>query len=87
MFTDDHLVVDALAEIGITADALFAVTAKAGQKLWACPVKMCSKMFPRLNLIKTHILCHYGVRPYKVGCKLGPAFFWIGLTRNYEADL
>ncbi|XP_049814561.1 uncharacterized protein LOC126262190 isoform X3 [Schistocerca nitens] len=85
----DHVVEQALAEIGISAEDLSPITTENDQKLWVCPVKSCNKIFPRLCMLRIHILCHYGIRPYKCdyqGCEWS-FYTYFKLKRHKETHL
>lgn len=71
---DEQPITEALAALGIDLSSLNYVTAggNSGYKLWECPTQNCNKLYPRLSLLKVHILTHYGVRPYRCdipGCQ------------------
>ncbi|XP_071440455.1 uncharacterized protein [Hetaerina americana] len=91
--TEDGPVTEALAELGITTDSILytisGVAGNAGGKIWVCLAEGCNKSFPRLSMLKIHILGHYGVRPYKCdydGCHWS-FYTYFKLKRHKETHL
>lgn len=62
----DLVISEALAELGITDDALQPSNVTDHGKVWHCPRDDCARKFTRLYALKCHLLTHYGVRPFKV---------------------
>lgn len=62
----DILITSALEDLGITDDMLQPVSIADQGKTWICPKKECHRYFNRLYALKSHLLTHYGVRPFKV---------------------
>ncbi|PSN55907.1 hypothetical protein C0J52_00469 [Blattella germanica] len=87
---EDKPVADALADLGISVDKdIFFITTAAGQKLWACPIKGCERIFQRQSMLKVHILSHFNVRPYKcnfTGCHWS-FYTYFKLRRHKETHL
>lgn len=63
---DDSLIKDMLTVLGITDDKLYTVVTNLGLRVWVCPIHDCRRIFNRLQALKTHILSHYGLKPFKV---------------------
>lgn len=63
---EDRLVKEMLSVLGITDDMLFTILTNLGLRMWVCPEMECRRIFNRLNSLKTHILSHYGLKPFKV---------------------
>ncbi|KAK7789560.1 hypothetical protein R5R35_011729 [Gryllus longicercus] len=88
---DEQPIMEALAALGIDTNAFTCVTTGGpnGFKLWACPIPDCNKLYPRLSLLKVHILTHYGVRPYRCdvpGCHW-TFYTFFKLKRHKETHL
>lgn len=62
----DVVITNALEDLGITDDMLQPVSIADQGKTWICPKKDCPRYFSRLFALKSHLLTHYGVRPFKV---------------------
>ncbi|XP_012258776.2 uncharacterized protein LOC105687579 [Athalia rosae] len=65
----DIVISNALEELGITDDSLEPISATEHGKIWVCPKDDCRRHFNRLYALKSHILSHYGIRPFKCDFK------------------
>ncbi|KAG8230416.1 hypothetical protein J437_LFUL010217, partial [Ladona fulva] len=90
---EDGPVTEALAELGITNDSILSTSSgesgNTGSRIWICHAEGCNKSFPRLSMLKIHILGHYGVRPYKCdydGCHWS-FYTYFKLKRHKETHL
>ncbi|XP_046388075.1 uncharacterized protein LOC124157422 [Ischnura elegans] len=90
---EDGPVTEALAELGITTETILCtlsgMSGNNGGKMWVCHAEGCHKSFPRLSMLKIHILGHYGVRPYKCdydGCHWS-FYTYFKLKRHRETHL
>lgn len=61
-----YIIDAALASVGITEDQLISVQRPDGSRHWVCPQDNCDLQFKVLHLLKSHILMHYDLRPFKV---------------------
>ncbi|KAK3869473.1 hypothetical protein Pcinc_025213 [Petrolisthes cinctipes] len=85
----DEVANKALEELGIQLDSLQCEPSPQGGKRWVCPIKACSKHFPKLSSLKVHLLSHNGIRPYKCSYEnCDWAFYtWYKLKRHIETHL
>ncbi|XP_042242147.1 uncharacterized protein LOC121879561 isoform X2 [Homarus americanus] len=85
----DEVANKALEELGIHIDSLQCEPSPQGGKRWLCPIKGCSKHFPKLSSLKVHLLSHNGIRPYKCSYEnCDWAFYtWYKLKRHIETHL
>lgn len=67
---EDRLVRDMLSVLGISDDMLYTMVTNLGLRLWVCPEHDCRRIFNRLNTLKSHILSHYGLKPFKVRVRI-----------------
>lgn len=67
---EDDIVRDMLNVLGITNDMLFTILTNLNFRVWICPEHECRKIYNRLHTLKTHILSHYGLKPFKVSLNL-----------------
>lgn len=66
MNNHELIITSALEELGYTDDKLMSVALPENGKTWICPRDDCRREFSRLYALKSHLLSHYGVRPFKV---------------------
>ncbi|KAK7076291.1 hypothetical protein SK128_022029 [Halocaridina rubra] len=85
----DEVANKALEELGIQIDSLVYELSPQGGKRWLCPIKGCSKHFPKISSLKVHLLSHNGIRPYKCNYEnCDWAFYtWYKLKRHIETHL
>ncbi|XP_034938445.1 zinc finger Y-chromosomal protein 2-like [Chelonus insularis] len=59
------IISNALEELGYTEDSLVSVILPENRRTWICPREECRKEFNRLYALKSHLLAHHGIRPFK----------------------
>lgn len=62
----ENMVSKALEELGITDESLEPASVNENGRTWLCPWDECNREFGKLHALKTHLLAHFGVRPFKV---------------------
>lgn len=86
---DDQLIKQMLDVLGITDDMLYTVLTNQNLRIWICPEHECRKIYNRLRSLKTHILSHYGLKPFKCDYPNCPWSFYtyFKLKRHKETHL
>ncbi|XP_026461441.1 uncharacterized protein LOC113363177 isoform X2 [Ctenocephalides felis] len=62
--SSDALITQILQKFGLSVEDLYSIVLNDERK-WVCPIPDCSRLFPRLIVLKTHILQHYRYKPFK----------------------
>ncbi|XP_014218407.1 zinc finger protein 208-like [Copidosoma floridanum] len=63
-----EIITKVLANNNITDDKLRYIKSD-GKKLWICHISGCGNKYPKLYLIKEHLLTHLGIKPFKCDFK------------------
>lgn len=86
---DDPVVKQMLSVLGISDSMLYTILTNQKLRIWICPEYECRRIYNRLRTLKTHILSHYGLKPFKCDYENCPWSFYTSfkLKRHRETHL